>query len=137
MRRLFGIAATAFVLNVAWEYLHLPLYTGYGSLGGPLPVWLYASLGDVLYTLLAIGAVCACRRGTAWLWRPGRGDYAALSFVGLCVAVFVEYKAMLLHRWAYTALMPVVFGFGVDPLLQMAIVVPLSVWLVHTAAARA
>jgi hypothetical protein len=92
-------------------------------------VWLYAALGDVLYTFLIIGVMSLVKQDTRWLKAPGRADYAALSLLGLCAAVLVEYKAMLLHRWAYSAHMPTIFGLGLDPLLQMAILVPLCVYL--------
>ena len=119
----FGtVALIAFVLNGVWEWgqLSLNLYTGYEGLFGPYPVWIVAALGDALYTLVVVGALALLKK---------ERSYALLSFGGLLVAIAVEYKAILLHRWAYTAAMPTIFGLGLSPLLQMALLVPASVYL--------
>jgi hypothetical protein len=120
IRYLSILFVVSFVLHAVWEYAHLPLYTGYDGLFGGYPVWLVATLGDVLYTL---GAVLVL-----WLIKLDK-NYAALTVAGFCVAVFVEYKAMLLHRWAYAAAMPTVLGLGLSPLLQMTLLLPLSVYI--------
>jgi hypothetical protein len=127
IRYFFLLAIISFALHAVWEYAHLPLYTGYEGLFGPYPVWVVATLGDVLYTL---GAVLVLR-----LVKLDK-NYAALTLAGFCIAVFVEYKAMLLHRWAYAAAMPTVFGLGLSPLMQMTLLLPLAVWITQKAAFR-
>lgn len=126
-----GLAAagTAFLLHYAWEALHAPLYTNYGSLGGPLPLALYATLGDVFYTLFAVAVVALYRRDGGWIIRARGVDYAALALFGFCISVFVEYKALFLERWEYAPAMPLLFGIGLSPILQMAVLLPLSVFL--------
>jgi hypothetical protein len=54
-------------------------------------------------------------------------QYALLALIGLGVAAFVEVKAQLLGRWEYTDAMPLVFGLGLSPLIQMTVLLPLSV----------
>lgn len=127
LRGAVPLALAAAVLHGLWEALHLPLYTGYGALGGPLPVEVYATTGDVLYTLLVALGVALYKRDAGWIRRAGAGEYLALAFAGLIVAVFVEYKAMLLGLWAYAPAMPTILGFGLSPLAQMTILLPLSV----------
>lgn len=121
------LAASAFVLHAVWEWLHLPLYAGYEALGtGPGLVFM-ATLGDVAYTLGAVLLVALLKRKLLWISSANAADYAGLAIVGFVVALLVEYKALALHRWAYTAAMPIVFGVGLSPLLQMTILLPLSV----------
>ena len=122
------ITPVAFVLNFVWETLHIPLYTNYGDIG-VLPLALYAAFGDVLYTLIVIAGVALYKHDACWMRRAQCRDYTALALLGLCVAVFVEYKAMLLHLWEYAPAMPTLFGFGLSPLLQMAVLLPLSAYI--------
>lgn len=122
------LAVISFGSHYVWESLHIPLYTGYAGLGGDMPVVLYATVGDVFYTLLVVGAFCVYKRQARWLRNPAHGDYIALAIAGLAIALFVEEKAALLGRWEYTAAMPTLWGFGLSPLLQMTILLPLSVY---------
>src|SRR3989344_892529 len=71
-------------------------------------------------SISAMQAGCAEARGV---------DYALISLLGLCVAVLVEYKAMLMGLWEYAPAMPTLFGLGISPLLQMAVLLPLSAYI--------
>ena len=130
------LAGVAFILHLFWETLHLPLYTNYSALSGPLPITLYATLGDVLYTLGAVLGIGFLKQDIDWLRRARALDYATLTVVGFATALFVEYKALALHRWAYTAAMPTIFGVGLSPLLQMTLLLPLSVYAAQLLARR-
>ena len=126
-----ALVLVAFVLHLAWENLHLPLYTGYENLGGGLPVTLYATLGDVTYTFLAVLFHTAFERDWFWIKKAKRADYALFAFFGLLVALFVEYKAEVLGLWHYTDAMPIipVLHVGLSPVLQMSILLPFSIFL--------
>ncbi len=132
MRLLFSygaIAAIAFALHALWEKTHLPLYQGYEGISGSLPVWLYATLGDVGYTMLAVLVIALLKRNIDWILEVRAVDFALLLGTGFLIAFGVEYKAMLLARWAYTPMMPTILGFGLSPLVQMTLLLPLSVYL--------
>ncbi|MBY0473074.1 hypothetical protein K2Q00_02175 [Patescibacteria group bacterium] len=121
-----AVVALSFAFNLVWEYLHLPLYTGYEQLGSGWPLILWATSGDVLYTVLITTFVVLCSGEVGpWYIR----HYAALGVGGFVVALLVEYKAMALHTWAYTTAMPTLFHVGLSPLLQLTTLVPLSVFL--------
>lgn len=124
-----AVAAAAFVFNFAWEWLHIPLYVNYAYMGGRLPLALYAAAGDVFYVLLAVAGVALYKHDAGWIRRARDADYAALAALGLCIAVFVEYKAMLMYLWEYAPAMPTLFGFGISPLVQMAVLLPLCVYI--------
>lgn len=124
---LVGISA---LLHFLWESAHVGLYTGYAHLT-ELPITVYATVGDVLYTLGAVGLVSIFKKGVAWLMRPTMAEYLGLVCVGFMIALFVEYKGLFLGRWTYLTDMPIIpgFGVGVSPVLQMTILLPLSVAL--------
>lgn len=132
------LVLVAIVLHLAWERTHVVLYTGYGDLGAPLPVWLYATAGDALYTLFGAGiAVLAGISPTASrAWSVS--EYAFLASIGACIAACVEYKAQYLGLWSYTPAMPIIpfTSLGLSPLLQMTLLLPLSLFLMRTLLGR-
>lgn len=129
--RIATIAFVAFVLHAVWENTHVGLYTAYEGVSGVLPVTLWATLGDVSYTLLAIVFVSLCKNSFLWLQQPARYDYYALAVIGFWIALFVEYKAFAFAKWQYTAAMPLLpmFNVGLSPVLQMTVLLPLSVFV--------
>lgn len=132
MRTIMAYAALAvisFLLHLIWERLHIVLYTGYEALEGILPVYVFATFGDVLYSLFAVLAIAAIRRNLLWMNGAFLIDYAILTSLGLAIAIFVETKAQWLGRWEYTEAMPTIHGLGLSPLLQMTVLLPLSVYL--------
>lgn len=123
------LAAISFLLHLGWERLHIVLYTGYEALEGVLPVYVFATLGDVMYTLCAVALIAFMKRNVLWMNHAGPFDYVGLAAAGLFIAIFVETKAQMLGRWEYTGAMPTVYGLGLSPLVQMTVVLPLSVYL--------
>jgi len=124
----------AFFLAIASFGLHISLYRGYEALEGFLPVYVYATLGDVFYTF--VGVLIATIFCGARLFRaPRLREYALLALIGLLIALFVEVKAQFLGRWQYSDAMPLIYGLGLSPLLQMTVLLPLSVFI-STAIAR-
>lgn len=127
------LALVAGLLHYAWETSHVGLYTGYGNLGGPLPVTLYATLGDILYTFLAVIGVGIFKRDMLWWLSAHMRDFALLAIIGLTIALFVEYKALWLGTWEYLPTMPIIpiLNVGLSPIVQMTILLPLSVTIVR------
>jgi len=118
-------------LHVVWEYAHHTLYTGYEQLS-TLPIYLWATVGDVLYTLAAFALASMFKHGIGWVKESAWSDFVGLSALGFFVALYVEYKALALGRWSYLPDMPLIPGFEValSPILQMAVLLPLTVLLV-------
>ncbi len=129
MRVYATLSFIAFLLHFLWERSHIVLYTGYEAMEGIFPVYLFATLGDVAYTLGAVLFVSFFTGCLTWFIRPRAQAYVGLAFMGLAIALFVEYKAMALGRWAYTEAMPMIGPLGLSPLVQMAVLLPLSVFI--------
>lgn len=126
---LLVVAGVAFVLHLAWEAWHIRFYTGYEKMEGKLPVYVFATLGDVMYTLLAIILVSFFKNSITWFLFANLSDYLGLALLGLYIAIFVEYKAAALERWKYTSTMPRLFGLGLSPLIQMTVLLPFTVFI--------
>ncbi len=123
-------AVVGFVLHLLWERSHIGLYTAYEKMEGVLPVYLFATIGDIVYMLGAILLVGIIKGDTLWLLSARPTDFLVLIFFGFAIALFVEYKALALERWAYGPSMPMIswLHVGLTPILQMSILLPLSAW---------
>jgi hypothetical protein len=125
------LAGVTFILHYLWEYSHLPLYGGYENLSPFLPISVWASIGDVLYTLGVVFLIALIKRSLSWIQSATWHDFAALAIMGFAVAVFVEYKAFAYDKWYYLETMPVIpfLDVGLSPVLQMAVLLPLTVFV--------
>jgi len=97
-----------------------------------------ATWGDVMYTLFAVIFFTVVKADPTWALKAKRKDYAALAAAGLLIALFVEYKAMFFDLWEYRETMPMVpvLGVGLSPLIQMAALLPVTVFLAKFISAR-
>ncbi len=120
------------VLHALWETLHVPLYMGYEALGWGLPIELFATTGDVLYTCAGIFFV-SWITSTSILKEPilSVRTHMLCAGAGFVVALFVEYKAFYFDRWSYTEAMPMIpfLEVGLSPVIQMTVLIPLTVYL--------
>ncbi len=125
------LGCVTFILHLVWESVHLSLYKGYEKLGTGWRLSLMATLGDVMYVLLAVLFMSLVKENVTWLSHPTFVNYGNLALLGFAIALFVEYKALALRRWGYGDRMLLVFGVGLSPLLQMTILLPLAVYIAH------
>ena len=123
------LLVVSFCTHYVWEMLHISLYTGYQNLGSGASLTLYATIGDVLYTLGAVLLVALFKHRLVWIPKAEKSDFVGLTLLGFLLALLVEYKALALHRWGYTAMMPLLLGVGLSPLLQMVVLLPLSIYI--------
>lgn len=122
--------------NLAWEMLHLPLYTIWktGSTSERLFAVVHCTLGDLLIALSALILALALAGNEDW---PARSFWqvAALALVfGVAYTAFSEWLNVAVRAsWAYSDLMPVIsiggLRLGLSPITQW-IVVPAAAFLV-------
>ena len=126
------LVLVAGALHYVWESSHVGLYTGYDALGGNLPITLWATIGDILYTLAAFALASLFKHGIEWIRDLRSHDLLGLACLGFFISLYVEYKALALSRWTYLPEMPILPGFevGLSPVLQMMILLPLTVAIV-------
>ena len=130
-RTLALLSIISFALHFVWEFSHAGLYAGYGSWSGDIPIYWLATLGDVLYTLGAFALMSAIKQTYDWMHSTAASDYLTLVALGFLIALFVEYKSIVLERWHYLPDMPIIpiLNVGLSPVLEMSILLPLSVFL--------
>jgi hypothetical protein len=85
------------------------------------------SVGDAVLTwaIYAV-AVTAARRIRSL---TGLKFYLLISALGVMAALFIELMANAMGYWTYSERMPTVRGLGLLPILQLATLVPVSVWI--------
>ena len=124
--------------NLAWEILHLPLYTIWatGTRGEQAFAVVHCTGGDVLIALaaLTLALVIAGERG----WPA----VATLTIVfGVAYTTFSEWHNVYVRRsWAYSEWMPLLriagYQIGVSPILQWVVVPGVALWAAARASVR-
>lgn len=134
---LAALFAQSFLLNFIWEVTQMPLYlsTGMGEREEYLTflnVHWTVSIFDAATVLAAYILIGAIRRNLRWGLASDERGWAFFVFGLLIWQILTEYLAVYVyHRWAYAPAMPLVFGIGVSPLAQMAVLGPLAIFLIR------
>ncbi len=126
-------------LHLAWEALHVRLYTLWHEAGTATVVYsvLHCTAGDVFIAAAAFAIAAAVTRNRDWPWCAWRLGVPVLLASGLAYTAASEWiNVYRLQRWAYAPDMPVIAGIGVTPLAQW-LVVPLVVFWIYRRLFRA
>jgi hypothetical protein len=120
---LFGAA------NLAWEVLHLPLYTIWyeEDFGGLAYAILHCTAGDLLIGTLTLLVAAMLFGGGAWPHARHGPVLAAAMALGIAFTVASEWiSTRITLGWQYAEAMPVVppFGTGLTALLQWVLIPP-------------
>jgi len=124
----------AFLLNLPWELLQIPLFrqmTTLPHLEGTL-LCLRAAAGDGVILLLAYWMASLVAGSRRWIERPSARNWAAFIGAGLAITIAMEYWATAVsERWDYADTMPrlPLLGTGLAPLLQWILLPPLVIRL--------
>lgn len=87
--------------------------------------WL-VSLKDALMVVAIYFLISAIARN--WQWSLNFNHFWLFLIALPIWQGIIEYQSVYItHRWAYNDLMPLIFGIGVAPLLQMLILPPLAI----------
>lgn len=121
----FIIFLFAYLINLLWEVAHSLLYD-WNQLPLRNDVYFYVpkilgcALGDAVVILIIFFVNCLFRNGFRWVCSVGKRDYMVFIFLGVLFAVGIEVRALLLNLWSYSKYMPLVFGIGLTPLIQLS-----------------
>ena len=120
-KRFFIAGFVILILNIIWEFSHHFLYV---DLSG-IPKYFHliiASFADtfILFSIFAI--ISLKHKNLNWIKNPSKFDYLVVIFLGLIIAIYIEIINLSLGRWEYTAAMPTLFGIGISPLIQLALI---------------
>jgi hypothetical protein len=126
---LTALLVVSFGLNWLWEMAQMPAYveTARRSWRETALQCAAFSVGDAVLTwaIYAV-AVTAVRRIRSL---TGLKFYLLISALGVMAALFIELMANAMVYWTYSERMPTVLGVGLLPILQLATLVPVSVWI--------
>ena len=135
-RAILYLFITAFITNLIWENLQAPLYTSFKNFGQHFSFCLVASLVDAVVILAFYFIISLIRKDAFWLLKIRLADMLVLLALGLSTALLFEKWALQSGTWDYTSEMPVIFGIGLAPLIQLAILSIISFYFVKIAFGR-
>lgn len=121
----------AFILHVIWENLQAPLFQGYISFSQHFFTCLTGTGGDIVITVSVYLIVALLKNDFHWVATLNIKDMVILAVIGFCIAIGIEWRALLFERWAYTDTMPIIpyLNVGLTPILQMILLLPFSIYL--------
>lgn len=123
--------AASLALNLVWETAHIPLYT-FPDGAGPLVIAydiLHCTVGDGLIALSAFVLTSLLLRDTGWIRQRAWVGALLVAVMGISYTAYSEWLNVYVRQsWAYSPLMPLVFGLGLSPLLQW-LVLPFGITL--------
>jgi len=121
----------SYLLNFVWESFHsVFLFNGHNFESiRYVPMIGYVSMIDGLLILGMYLIVSLLWRNVLWIKKINRVQSIVFVILGLIIAGWIEYRAVfLLQRWSYNSLMPIVFGIGLSPLVQLSVTGILAIW---------
>lgn len=126
----------AFLLNLPWELLQIPLFTAMPALAhwDGVIVCMRAAAGDGLIALLAFWAIAYLAGTRGWMTHFSIRTTVGFIGIGIILTIMMEYWATrLAGRWEYATAMPrlPLLGTGLLPLLQWVLIPPLLLWVVR------
>jgi len=143
LRALRVYLASAAVMNLVWETLHLPLYTIWtdGNFQQQAFAVLHCTGGDLLIATSALVIALLVVGDKRW---PSARFFPVLGITvasGLAYTIFSEWLNVVVRSsWPYSAAMPVVpifgIGVGLSPILQWLVVPSSSLMLARRLTSR-
>ena len=126
--------AVIVLLNLIWEFAHMPLYTIWeeGTTKEILFAAVHCTGGDALIGLTAIMLAVFLFGGARWPNERIRTVLFAAIAIGVGYTIFSEWLNIVVRQaWAYRNIMPVVpvLNVGLSPLLQW-IVIPVLAYVI-------
>jgi len=104
--------------NLIWEFSHYRLYIDLTGIPSTIHL-VIASFTDLLLISFIFLIISLFRRNMKWIVNPKKLDYLVIIILGVLIASAIEVYFVSNGRWAYTELMPTVFGIGLSPLIQL------------------
>ncbi len=110
IKQAIGIFVVALILNAVWELVQMPLYVV--DVSG-WECWMLCLRASVWDALIITGVYYL-------IDTPSRKNRYTLAVAAcILIAIFIEYRALNEGRWAYSQLMPTLWGIGISPLIQL------------------
>jgi hypothetical protein len=135
LRRYFVVILAG---NLAWEILHLPLYTIWqtGSLREQAFAAFHCTLGDLLIAMSSLVLALVTVGDGFWPARRAWQVAALTILFGVGYTIYSEWLNISVRAaWAYSEWMPVItigkLQIGISPLLQWTVLPAAAAWIAH------
>ena len=113
----------AFLFNVTWEILQIPLYKGGSYEWNHILFCAWASIADVIMVLLIYFGFALIYKNALWVKNLNTNRIIILILTGGAGAVLAEVWHLSIGTWSYAHAMPLipVVDVGLSPVLQFMI----------------
>lgn len=130
-RLILVVSVLAFLLNFAWELMHLPLYKGASYHIQHIAFCALASVADVLMVLLLYLCFALLNKKPFWVQDIGFRQVFLLMIIGGIGAIIGEMAYTSAGNWAYADSMPMlpILNVGLSPVLQFFLLPALIYYL--------
>jgi hypothetical protein len=125
---LLWIFIAGFITNLIWENAQAPLYESFSQ---HFVFCVAASIVDAAVVVGLYVMVGLLRRNIFWLLNITIKDIIILLISGIVTSIAFEELALSNGSWNYNENMPLIFGLGLVPLIQLAVLSIISVYLVQ------
>jgi fluoride ion exporter CrcB/FEX len=118
-------------LNLAWEFLQLPLYTLWYESAPSVIAFavVHCTLGDVLIAFFTLLAALILAGASDWPHKRYWKVAILTGALGVAYTVFSEWNNTVMTRnWAYSSLMPTLWGIGCSPVAQWLVIPSIIFW---------
>ncbi len=119
-RLVFVMAPVAFLLNLVWEIVQMPLYMNGSYSFSEITCCILASVADTLMVALIYLGVALIYKSPLWIEDIKWQQVVLVILIGGVGAVLAEMRYLSTGIWTYSASMPIVpvANVGMSPLLQ-------------------
>lgn len=126
---LTALLVVGFSLNWLWEMAQMPAFveTARGSWRQTALQCAAFSVGDAVLTWAIYAVAVTAARRIGMMNRVK--FYLLICVFSAIAAVFIELIATAVGYWTYSERMPTVRGLGLLPILQLATLAPVTVWV--------
>ena len=120
---IFRITTLAFVLNLTWELIQMPLYNPASFEINHVLFCVLGSVADAIMVLLIYFVFAALYKNPFWIKPPQWQRIVMLVATGGTGAILSEIRHLSLGNWGYSNLMPLIpyLNVGLSPVLQFMI----------------
>lgn len=136
IKTLFAIFISVFVisflLNYVWETFHGAfLFEEHNFAASTyVPHLAYMAIKDTVIIMALYLLLSMLNKDLFWIENMNRKHVLENIIIGVVVAFIIEYRAVYVtHEWQYSEHMPVIFGIGMSPLVQLSITMLAAVWV--------
>ena len=124
--------AFSYLFNFVWESIHsIWLYGDHDFSADPyVRMICYASGVDAFLVLGIFFFISLAWRDAFWMKKMNSMHVLIILLSGALVSGIIEYRAVyVLKEWSYGPNMPIIFGVGLSPLVQISVTGLLALWL--------